>query len=127
MKKLAICLCGLWVLLASSLAAGGEMIPVRAELCAYTKNAYWTHYDDGSYEVADSMKFKILEPEKYKNTIIEVYISPKIVKTEYSKTGSKFVFSIQNDIFKKETESGVLRVYYFGTSNLPKVSPDESS
>ena len=126
MKKLAINAVCLWVIFASGFAVSGEMILVHAELSVYTKDAYRAHYDDGGHEVADSMEFKILAPEEYRNRIIEVYISPALVKLEYSKVGSQYEFPIQNDIFESEITSGVSKMYHFGTSNLPKALPREA-
>ena len=95
-------------------------ILVKGEILSYKKASYWSHYDDGSYDVADSLEFKILEPLKHKGKRISVNIAPLLVKDEFKIISRQFNFEIDENIFADESKSNTSTIYFFDSANLPR-------
>ena len=51
--------------------------PIKAEVTAYENGASLDHFDDGSFEVFDSLQLKILEPKHLVGESLHVLVEPE--------------------------------------------------
>lgn len=96
----------LGLILWSALPAYGAKVNVSAELIQFKANASYTHFYDGSYEVAHVSRFEIETPLKLRGNQISLYHQKTDDVVLANAVSKKVSFAIEQTVLEQMVSQG---------------------